>query len=82
MYELLLPPNVWDLGEISPELEMVPNLPISSLIMTLSAGAAFDAAGDETIELRADSNGTLWSMEFMEFSQLRLRMEDGSWPEK
>uniref|UniRef100_A0A2P2M267 Uncharacterized protein n=1 Tax=Rhizophora mucronata TaxID=61149 RepID=A0A2P2M267_RHIMU len=54
-------------SEISSELQMVPNFPMSSLIirvsppppseeMTLTFG--LDATGEETMELKADSKGS------------------------
>lgn len=70
-----------DCGEISPELHITPNRPISSLIMQLSPPPApiAVAAGDETIELRVESKGSVWSIE-IEFSQLELKKQFGNCP--
>ena len=60
---VLLAVAMQDCGDISPESQMLPSRPISSLIIIPSPEinpAPLDV-GDDTIELKADSNGSFGS---------------------
>lgn len=65
-------------GVISPELQMFPNFPMSSLKAKFSLETEeFGGAGEETIELRAESKWVYCSVDFSQFG-LRKKFDGGS----